>query len=125
MGWRLRKNPLWRLWQNPLWRLWQNPLWRLWQNPLWRLRQDPLWRLRQNPLRRLPPRNNQLRKWKQLRKTRLNQNPPIIGCLLPRKFVIGSAALPPPMKTKEKVEQGKGTADHLMPLGYLFFFVMF
>ena len=23
----------------------------------------------------------------------------------------------PPMKTKEKVEQGKGTADHLMPLG--------
>ena len=25
-----------------------------------------------------------------------------------------------PMKTKEKVEQGKGTADHLMPLGYLF-----
>ena len=33
---------------------------------------------------------------------------------------IGAAALPPPMKTKEKVEQGKGTADHLMPLGYLF-----
>ena len=32
---------------------------------------------------------------------------------------IGAAALPPPMKTKEKVEQGKGTADHLMPLGYL------
>jgi len=26
------------------------------------------------------------------------------------------------MKTKEKVEQGKGTADHLMPLGYLFLF---
>ena len=25
-----------------------------------------------------------------------------------------------PMKTEEKVEQGKGTADHLMPLGYLF-----
>ena len=25
-----------------------------------------------------------------------------------------------PMKTKEKLEQGKGTADHLMPLGYLF-----
>ena len=24
------------------------------------------------------------------------------------------------MKTKEKVEQGKGTTDHLMPLGYLF-----
>ena len=23
------------------------------------------------------------------------------------------------MKTQEKVEQGKGTADHLMPLGYL------
>ena len=33
---------------------------------------------------------------------------------------IGAAALPPLMKTKEKVEQGKGTADHLMPLGYLF-----
>ena len=33
---------------------------------------------------------------------------------------IGAAALPPPMKTKDKVEQGKGTADHLMPLGYLF-----
>ena len=32
---------------------------------------------------------------------------------------IGAAALPPPMKTKEKLEQGKGTADHLMPLGYL------
>ena len=29
---------------------------------------------------------------------------------------IKAAALPPPMK----VEQGKGTADHLMPLGYLF-----
>ena len=28
-----------------------------------------------------------------------------------------------PMKTKEKVEQGKGTADHLMHLGYLFFHV--
>ena len=26
-----------------------------------------------------------------------------------------------PMKIKEKVEQGKGTADHLMPLGYLFY----
>ena len=24
------------------------------------------------------------------------------------------------MKTKEQVDQGKGTADHLMPLGYLF-----
>ena len=34
---------------------------------------------------------------------------------------IGAAALPTPVKTKEKVEQGKGTADHLMPLGYLFF----
>ena len=33
---------------------------------------------------------------------------------------IRAAALPPPMKTKEKVEQGKGTADHLMPMGYLF-----
>ena len=38
---------------------------------------------------------------------------------------IGAAALPPPMKTKEKVEQGKGTADYLMPLGYLFFFSFF
>ena len=28
----------------------------------------------------------------------------------------GAAALPPPMKTKEKVEQGKGTADHLLLL---------
>ena len=37
---------------------------------------------------------------------------------------IGDAALPPPMKTKEKVEQGKGTADHLMPLGYLFFVLL-
>ena len=26
-----------------------------------------------------------------------------------------------PIKTKEKVEQGKGTANHLMSLGYLFF----
>ena len=34
---------------------------------------------------------------------------------------IGAAALPTPMKTKVKLEQGKGTADHLMPLGYLFF----
>ena len=34
---------------------------------------------------------------------------------------IGAAALPPPMKTKEKVELGKGTADHLMPLGYFFY----
>ena len=34
---------------------------------------------------------------------------------------IGAAALPAPMKTKEKVEQGKGCADHLMPLGYLLF----
>ena len=25
------------------------------------------------------------------------------------------------MKTKEKVEQGKGAADHMMPLDYLFF----
>ena len=35
---------------------------------------------------------------------------------------MGAAALPPPMKAKEKVKQGKGTADHLMPLGYLFDF---
>ena len=34
---------------------------------------------------------------------------------------IGAAALPPPMKTKEKVKQGKGTADYLMPLGYFLF----
>ena len=34
---------------------------------------------------------------------------------------IGAAALPAPMKTKEKVERGKGTADHLMPLGYLLY----
>ena len=32
---------------------------------------------------------------------------------------MGAAALPAPMKTKEKVEQGKGTTDYLMPLGYL------
>ena len=37
---------------------------------------------------------------------------------------IGAAALPPPMKTKEKVEQGKGTADYLMPLGYLLYVVL-
>ena len=36
---------------------------------------------------------------------------------------IGAAALPAPLKTKEKVEQGKGTADHLMPLGYLLYFI--
>ena len=39
-----------------------------------------------------------------------------------------STRLRPPMKTKEKVEQGKGTADHLMPLDCLCirhaFFVM-
>ena len=29
------------------------------------------------------------------------------------------------MKTKENVEQGKGTADHLMPLGYLFYLKVF
>merc|ERR1712212_1280721 len=38
---------------------------------------------------------------------------------------IGAVALPPPMKTKEKEEQGKGTADHLMPLGFLLIFVFF
>ena len=27
------------------------------------------------------------------------------------------------MKTKKKVEQGKGTAEHLMTLGYLFYFM--
>ena len=29
-----------------------------------------------------------------------------------------------PLKTKEKVKQGKGTADHLMPLGYLFEYIL-
>ena len=43
---------------------------------------------------------------------------PFYGTLSP----IGATALPPLMKTKEKVERGKGTADHLMPLGYLFGF---
>ena len=33
---------------------------------------------------------------------------------------LSQPGLPLPIKTKEKVEQGKGTADHLMPLGYLF-----
>ena len=28
-----------------------------------------------------------------------------------------------PHENKEKEEQGKGTADHLMPLGYLFSFI--
>ena len=37
---------------------------------------------------------------------------------------IGSAALPAPIKIKEKVEQGKGTADHLMPWGYLLFYCL-
>ena len=41
--------------------------------------------------------------------------------LILQDFVLyWGAALPPPMKTKEKVEQGKGTADHLIPLGYFF-----
>ena len=34
---------------------------------------------------------------------------------------IWAAALLPPMKTKEKEKQDKGTADHLMPLGYFFY----
>ena len=38
---------------------------------------------------------------------------------------IGAAALPPPMKIKEKVEQGKETVDHFMPLGYLLFLRFF
>ena len=29
------------------------------------------------------------------------------------------------MKTREKVEQGKGTADHLMPLGYFIILSLF
>ena len=37
---------------------------------------------------------------------------------------IEAAALPPPMKTKEKVEQGKGTTDYLMPSGYLLVFFL-
>ena len=37
---------------------------------------------------------------------------------------IGAAALPAPMNIKEKVEQGKGTADHLMPWGYLLFYCL-
>merc|ERR1712183_125856 len=49
--------------------------------------------------------------------TNVWKNSPFYRTLSP----IGAAALPPPIKTKEKVEQGKGTADHLMPLGYLFF----
>jgi len=36
-----------------------------------------------------------------------------------RNSPIGAAALLPPMKTKKKVEQGKGTAGHLLPLGHL------
>ena len=39
------------------------------------------------------------------------ENLPILQDFVPYR----AAALPPPMKTKEKVEQGKGTADHLMP----------
>ena len=30
---------------------------------------------------------------------------------------IGAAVLPPPPREPRNVEQGKGTADHLMPLG--------
>ena len=33
---------------------------------------------------------------------------------------IGAAALPSPMKTKEKVEQGKGTAEPFDAFGLLF-----
>ena len=47
---------------------------------------------------------------------------PPLGHPVRSEAPIGAAALPSPMKTKEKVEQGKGTADHLMPLGYLFSF---
>ena len=42
------------------------------------------------------------------------ENLPILQDFVPYR----GAVLPPPMKIKEKVEQGKGTADHLMPLGY-------
>ena len=44
------------------------------------------------------------------------ENLPILQDFVPYR----AAARPPPMKSKEKVEQGKGSADHLMPLGYLF-----
>ena len=36
-----------------------------------------------------------------------------------------AADLPPPMKTEEKVGQGKGFADHLMPLAYLSMLISF
>ena len=42
------------------------------------------------------------------------ENFPILQGFVP---YIGAAALLPLMKTRE-VELGKGTADHLMPLGY-------
>ena len=38
---------------------------------------------------------------------------------------IRAAALPAPMKTKEKVEQGKGTADHFDAFGRLVFLSSF
>ena len=46
---------------------------------------------------------------------RTAENLPILQDLSP----IRAAPLLPTMKTKENVEQGKETADHLMPLGYL------
>ena len=49
------------------------------------------------------------------RMDRWTKSPHSIGLCPP----IGTAALPSPMKTEEKEEQGKGTADHLLPLGYL------
>ena len=51
---------------------------------------------------------------------RMNERMENLPILQDYRTYIGAAALPPPMKTKEEVEQGKGTADHLMPLGYLF-----
>ena len=44
----------------------------------------------------------------------LKENLPIL-----QDFVPYWGRCPASMKTKEKVEQGKGTADQLMPLGYL------
>ena len=46
------------------------------------------------------------------------ENLPILQDLVPYRGRCPAS----PMKTKEKVEQSKGTADHLMPLGYFFFF---
>ena len=44
------------------------------------------------------------------------ENLPILEDFVPYRDRCPAA----PMKTKQKVEQGKGNADHLLPLGYLF-----